>query len=330
MKSSLRTRRTRTGFTLVELLVVIAIIGILVSLLLPAVQAAREAARRMQCSNNLKQMALAVHNFETAYKKLPSSVRPGGLTTAPRIAGLTFLLPYIEQSTMYNQYNQSRNWNDPINLPVTSKQIPTYLCPSSIEPERLDGLPEASPWTANLVSPSDYSPTISVDQRLVTAGLVDNLSGQSLVGLLPKNGTPKFRDAIDGLSNTIMYAESAGRPYVYRKNKRFGTLPTNRVNAGGWARPASDFSLDGSTADGALLPGPCPMNCTNGEDFGSTPFPHPYYGTEGTAEAYSFHTGGAQFSLGDGSVRFISDSISIREFARLITRAGGEISSVLD
>ena len=323
------SRRTtsRNAFTLVELLVVIAIIGILVGLLLPAVQAAREAARRMQCSNNLKQMGLAVHNFESSYKKLPSSVRPGGLTTAPRIAGLTFLLPYIEQTAAYNNYDQTRNWSHAVNLPVTKLLISTFNCPSTPEQERLDGVPELTPWSATFVSNTDYSPTIGVDQRLVSAALVDNLSGSALTGLLPKNGDPKLRDATDGLSNTIMYAESAGRPYVYRKARKFGSLPTQRTNAGGWSRPASDFSLDGSTADGVLTPGPCPMNCTNGEEIGSAAFPHPYYGTEGTAEAYSFHTGGGNFALGDGSVKFISDSIPIREFARLITRGGGEIIS---
>lgn len=320
-------RHSRRAFTLVELLVVIAIIGILVGLLLPAVQAAREAARRMQCSNNLKQMGLAVHNFETTYKKLPSSVRPGGLTTAPRIAGLTFLLPYLEQSSMFNRYDQTKNWFHADNLPVTKTRVPSFNCPSTPDPERLDGVPELTPWSATFVSNTDYSPTIGVDQRLVSAGLVDNLSGTALTGLLPKNGDPKFRDATDGLSNTIMYAESAGRPNVYRRGKKFGSLPTIRTNAGGWSRPASDFSLDGSTADGVILPGPCALNCTNGEEIGSATFPHPYYGSEGTAEAYAFHTGGAQFALGDGSVRFISESISIREFARLVTRGGGEVST---
>lgn len=315
----------RQAFTLVELLVVIAIIGILVALLLPAVQAAREAARRMQCSNNLKQMGLAVHNFESAYKKLPSSVRPGGLTTAPRIAGLTFLLPYIEQTTAYNNYDQSKNWSNAVNLPITKTRISTFNCPSTPEAERLDGVPELSPWSATSVSVTDYSPTIGVDQRLVSAGLVDNLSGTALTGLLPKNGNPKLRDATDGLSNTLMYAESAGRPSVYRKGKRFGAVPMERTNAGGWSRPASDFTLDGSTVDGVISPGPCPMNCTNGDEIGSVVFPHPYYGTEGTAEAYSFHNGGGNFVLGDGSVKFIAESISIREFARLITRGGGEV-----
>ncbi len=315
----------RQAFTLVELLVVIAIIGILVSLLLPAVQAAREAARRMQCSNNLKQMGLAVHNFESAYKKLPSSVRPGGLTTAPRIAGLTFLLPYIEQTSAYNKYDQTKNWSDAVNLPITRIRISTFNCPSTPEPERLDGVPELSPWSATFVSTTDYSPTIGVDQRLVSAGLVDNLNGTSLAGLLPKNGSPKLRDATDGLSNTVMYAESAGRPNVYRKGKRVGELPTQRINAGGWSRPASDFSLDGSTIDGVLSPGPCPMNCTNGDEIGSAAFPHPYYGTEGTSEAYSFHSGGGNFVLGDGSVKFIAENIGIREFARVITRSGGEL-----
>jgi prepilin-type N-terminal cleavage/methylation domain-containing protein/prepilin-type processing-associated H-X9-DG protein len=312
----------RPAFTLVELLVVIAIIGILVALLLPAVQAAREAARRTQCSNNLKQMGLAAHNFHDTFLKLPSSVRPSGLTSLPRIAGLTLLLPFIEQRNSYDKYDQTKNWFDVANLPVTSQTIPSYNCPSTaIDRKRLDGVPEASPWTP-VVAVTDYSPTIGVDQRLVASGLVDFADS----GMLPKNGEPRFADVTDGLSNTLMYAESAGRPAVYRKGqKRFGNLPTDRLNAGGWARPASDFSLDGSSYDGATFPGPCAVNCSNGEAVG-TSFPHPYYGTEGTAEAYSFHPAGINVAMGDGSVRFIAENVSIREFARLVTRASGEVT----
>ncbi len=254
---------------------------------------------------------------------MPSSIRPAGLTPLPRIAGLTFLLPLIEQQNIYDAYDQKKNWSDPVNVLVTSHQIPTFLCPSTPEPKRLDGLPEANPWQGNLVAISDYSPTIGVDQRLKASGLVD----EATAGMLAKNAEPRLADVLDGLSNTVMYAESAGRPFVYRaRHRKIGDLPGNRLNAGGWSRPASDFSVDGSSFDGALLPGPCAMNCTNGEDVGSSPFPHPYYGTEGTAEAYAFHPGGAFFAFGDGSVRFLAQTISLREFARLVTRAGGEMA----
>ena len=313
----------RLGFTLVELLVVIAIIGILVALLLPAVQAARESARRSQCQNNLRQLGLAAHNFHDTYKKLPSSVRPSGATTLPRIAGLTFLLPFLEQSAACNKYDQSVNWSHANNLPLTSQRISTYQCPSSPDPLRKDGDPQVNgtTWVAGLVAVSDYSPTIGVDQRLKAAGFVDDVGS----GMLPKNGEPRLADVTDGLSNTILYAESAGRPFVYRNNRRVSeNINANRVNAGGWPRPASDFSLDGSSFDGAMLPGPCPLNCTNGEDIGSVSFPYPYYGSEGTAEPYAFHVGGAQFTLGDGSVHFIAQTIGIREFARLITRDKSE------
>src|SRR3954471_669028 len=97
--------RSRRGFTLVELLVVIAIIGVLVSLLLPAVQTAREAARRTQCGNNLRQLALAAQNFHDTYRRLPSSIRPAGLTTAPRISGHVQLLPFLEQKNTYDAYD---------------------------------------------------------------------------------------------------------------------------------------------------------------------------------------------------------------------------------
>ena len=177
----------RSGFTLVELLVVIAIIGILVALLLPAVQAAREASRRTQCQNNLKQLGLAATIFTTPSRSCRPVSAPAGLTPLPRIAGLTFLLPFFEQGNAYDKYDQTKNWHDPLNLPITSHVVPTFLCPSTPEPKRLDGLPEASPWVGNLVAITDYSPTIGVDQRLKTANLVDEASA----GILTKNGEPR-------------------------------------------------------------------------------------------------------------------------------------------
>jgi prepilin-type N-terminal cleavage/methylation domain-containing protein/prepilin-type processing-associated H-X9-DG protein len=318
---SIRERKTN-GFTLVELLVVIAIIGVLVAMLLPAVQAAREAARRTQCTNNIRQLGLAAHNFVDVKKHFPSSVRPAGLTSLPRIAGTLLVLPYLEEDNAVKKYDLSTNWHDAVNRPVVSRAIPTLLCPSSPNPERLDGLPEANPWTPDVSAPTDYSPTIGVDRRLKEAGLVDR-DGK---GLLPKNEKPRIRDATDGLTHTIMYAESAGRPFLFRNGTQVGDLSTHRVNAGGWARPASDFSVDGSSYDGASFPGPCAINCTNGEDFANSGFPHPYYGTEGTAEAYSFHSGGANFVFGDGSVRFLSSDMNVREFAKVVTRAGGELT----
>ena len=324
--------RKQKAFTLIELLVVITIIGMLVALLLPAVQMAREAGRRSQCQNSLKQLGLAVHNFSNTYGKLPSSVRPAGTTPLPRIAGLTLLLPFLEQQTFYDKYDQTQNWSAPINAHVVKAIIPTFICPSSTDPTRLDGVPEALPWTATVAAPTDYSPTIGVDQRLADHGLVD-VGGRTGAGILTKNGSPRLADVTDGLSNTILYAESAGRPYVYRRGVRIGDLPADYVNGGGWCRPASDFSVDGASADGTQVGALTDtdvlyaVNRTNGQDVAGTyvsPAGYPYYGTEGTGEVYAFHPGGANIAFGDGSVRLIDEKIGIREFAQLVTRAGHE------
>ncbi len=315
----------RSGFTLIELLVVIAIIGVLIALLLPAVQSAREAARRAQCVNNLKQFGIAIHNFHDTQGVLPSSIRPAGLTPLPRVAGLTFLLQYMEGGNLYNSMNLELTWGTAENSTTSLTKVATFLCPSTPEPERLDGIPEISPFAATVNAVTDYSPTISVDGRLRTLGLVDG-DGK---GMLPKNEKPRLADVRDGLSNTIAYAESAGRPYLYRKGgiQAGADLTLHRVNAGGWARPASDFSVDGSDSGGFTLPGPCALNCTNGEQAAGLPFPLPYYGSEGNAEAFSFHPGGINVLLGDGSARFIKETIGIRIFAKLVTRKGGEVLS---
>jgi prepilin-type N-terminal cleavage/methylation domain-containing protein/prepilin-type processing-associated H-X9-DG protein len=334
----MRTKDVRRGFTLIELLVVIAIIAVLIGLLLPAVQSAREAARRAQCVNNLKQLGIAVHNFHDVNTLLPSSDRPAGATTLPRIAGLTFLLPYFEQNTAYNSYNQSVNWSSPFNSTVVQLKLSTLLCPSAQDNDVLDGDPQlipAAPWAPNVNTVTDYSPTIGIDVRLGPTGL--NLPVNAGVtttvgpwtGLLPKNYKARLAEVTDGLSNTIAFAESAGRPYVYRKGgKKFSSdLLTHRVNGGGWARPASDFSIDGSSQDGSVIPGTCPINCTNGEDIGGQTFPYPYYGSEGSSEVYAFHPGGANVLFGDGSVRFLKETIGMQIFAGLVTRGGGEVLS---
>jgi prepilin-type N-terminal cleavage/methylation domain-containing protein/prepilin-type processing-associated H-X9-DG protein len=344
--------RNRVGFTLVELLVVIAIIGILIALLLPAVQAAREAARRTQCANVEKQLGLAVLNFESAKKQLPDSTRPGGSTTAPRISGFTLILPYLEESALYQQYDFTLNWDaisgaGGANLSITKTPIPALICPSDpLDPNRLDGdpqVPDASghaAWTPE-VAVTDYSPVIGVHPDLGDGVTVASPSGRPALnlvdeatiswdatnksatsGLMRKNAICKLKDALDGLSKTIMYAETAGRPYIFQNGIQApGDLSTVHQNGGGWSRAATDVTLHGSLNDGSQLNGPCPLNCTNGENYPKYNVA-PYF-SEGTSEIYSFHPGGAHLLFGDGSVHFISDKIDIRQLARLIARADG-------
>src|SRR6478752_9077575 len=122
-------RRWR-GFTLIELLVVIAIIAILIALLVPAVQKVRDAAARIQCANNLKQMGLALHNYHGAYQSFPTSVRPAGVTSLPRVSWTIPLLPFIEQDNLRRQYDTTTNWDSAANLPLTSLPVKIFQCPS--------------------------------------------------------------------------------------------------------------------------------------------------------------------------------------------------------
>ena len=342
----------RKAFTLVELLVVIAIIGILVALLLPAIQAAREAARRSSCQNNIRQLGIAMQNFVDVKKVFPSSIRPGGLTTSPRIAGLTLMLPFFEEATIYDKYDQTKNWSDAttnskgaVNKVLVNTRLPNLQCPSVAEPERLDGVPEISPWSPEIGAPSDYAPTIFVDKRLrpnpTTPASASNLVDEAIPpgtpmppdlgsypghGLLAYNFPCKIKQVTDGLSKTIAYAESGGRPYLYRGGRLIESFPDKRVNGGGWCRPASDISIDGTSGDGSTDVGTCAVNCANGIEIGST-FPHPYYNSIGTGEVYAFHPGGAYACMGDASVRWLNSDVNLRDLARLVTRNGNEINT---
>lgn len=184
----------KAGFTLVELLVVIAIIGILIGMLLPAVQMVREAARRTSCSNHLRQLGLAAHNYQSSFGKFPPGVvdNDGNLQDALH-NGWVFLLPHIEQQNLYDQYDFGSDWKSATNLPLASVKVETFLCPSNNSAIAQNGGIDGEPI--------DY---------VMSKGALAYLHDQNLIsGVFDVNSKTTFADISDGSSNTLLMGEGA-------------------------------------------------------------------------------------------------------------------------
>jgi len=307
-------RGRRAGFTLVELLVVIAIIGILVALMLPAVQMAREAGRRMQCSNNLKQIALALHNFEQTYGHLPPGGVSGSTSTEAHKAfriptriehgWAVFLLPYLEHQALYDTYDFRRDWRTPQNRAARETNLSVFKCPSTPDEHRMDSQTFGGYGVVESAV-SDYGVNNAINRSLYALRVIDEQSYRNPYGVMRVNQLQRFADIDDGLSNTMWIFEDAGRPIHWLANHTMGTR--RNISGTGWANRHNEYITHGYNFSGTGSPGACAINCTNNN------------------EIYSFHINGAQGIVGDGSVRFVSEAVEMRVIGRLLTRQAGEI-----
>ncbi|HYT95373.1 MAG TPA: DUF1559 domain-containing protein [Gemmataceae bacterium] len=320
MRTSLaRAKRGRFAFTLIELLVVIAIIGILVGLLVPAVQQARAAADRLQCGNNLKQLALACHNYENAKRQLPLTY-PDQVSTPPGHNWAVFILPYLEQRNLIAGFDYTVDWWRPPNRQIVATQLSIMQCPASPIQNRTQDKPETTPPNKTGACGDYFVPTgvhLDINNALPPG---QQFSAADLRGVIAwydaaTNRSNRLGDVKDGTSNTIMIGECAGREDVWRRGVRypvdFTSSPRVRAQAGAWASTGNPYTIGQRASwDPAFGPIPGVMGINNSNEWG-----HCYY---------SFHQGGANFAFADGSVRFLGESTNLWTLAALTTRAGGE------
>ena len=295
---------SRRAFTLIELLVVIAIIALLVSLLIPAVQQARESARTTQCRNNMKQVMLAFHGYHDLYAGFPNRYSLNGSTLNSGHGWGLKLLPYIEQGNLYKTWNQGKSFFDPENAAVTNIAVPSYLCPTAGSPRTMDV--SSGTTTTSTGIAGDYV----VFHQITTTG-----SGATCINC--NTAAPKTAGTVtpissitDGLSNTVMMSEQAGRPdyYIGRDKQATTSGLTNPKFWGCWAayQSVTFQGWNASTPPGAG--GTYSMNRSNSQGI------------------YSFHQSGAMFGMCDGSARFVSESVPMAILIGLATRNDGEVT----
>ena len=343
------------GFTLVELLVVIAIIGILIGMLLPAVQAVREAARRIQCANNLRQNVLAMHNYASAHgefppgknddgtdnKRTPTPIigRPSDNTQGIEYAWGLFVLPFVEQQNLFDQFRErTNNWDvsavdvlDANGLPLVSNVIPAFICPSDSSP---DGDFNRS-WThtdiesAGLHSKSNYVPVAGVLDPDLDSGEILQLNDPSIAstelrwGMFGNNSRTEFRNIADGSSNVIALGE---RSSITEAEAGFTGSDARSTFGAVWA---GNLARGRDVID-AFEPNASRSAATLGWIESNTAVVE--FGVNGTRPSQgftsSFHTGGVNVGLADSSTHFINESISFDVLIALSVMADGQVVSI--
>jgi prepilin-type N-terminal cleavage/methylation domain-containing protein len=304
-------RSGRKGFTLIELLVVIAIIAILIALLLPAVQQAREAARRTQCKNNLKQIGLALHNYHDVHDRFPpANITMGNCCGTPsHINWAIAILPFIDQAPLYNQYDSNLTNEDPANASVREQILAAYICPSDLNTEQLER-PASGPGSGLDYAPGSYravnGTTDGSNLRWAdNRGDMSNSFIKDNRGVLHHvsdvAGCEKMANIKDGSSNTLM----VGEYHTSSQNRRrtfwaysYTSYSNSTIHIGMPYTLLNDYDK-------------CVSLSTNGSNVCKRGFG-------------SFHVGGIQFLLADGSVRFISTNIDTNTLGALGTILGGE------
>lgn len=281
----------RRGFTLVELLVVIAIIGILIAMLLPAVQAAREAARRMQCQNNMKQMGLAILNYEGTHKVYPPAYQRDytadgqNRSSVPDHSMLAFILPFTEQTQIAAMYDFDLDWSNPKNFGAVKNDIAIFVCPSAPKGRKY----AADYATCETVSSSAYNP-------LIAKGLISRREDWTNLFKPESYGVSASSDVRDGLSHSWMLFEDAGRPEKWvAAGKQSGS-----VSGSQWADDDIEFWVH-DVCNGAQM-----MNCNNNN------------------EIFGFHPSGTVILYADGSVHFELEEIDPEVFISLFTSEAGD------
>lgn len=302
------------GFTLIELLVVLGITGILFAITLPAVQSARESARKTGCTNNLRQVALAVHHFEARHTYFPPAFTNSDLKNPTRKKHniISFLLADLEQQNLADQYSFEYHWFEALRpTPETSNRklaetpIEGLKCPSS----EWNEYAAASDYAVcTQISPRDHA----ARSRLLKAGLIrprkqwvsmlysfgeNTLSGEN-TGELRR---VRRRQIGDGLSHSMMLFEDAGRPALYVAGRRVTGSGKEPLPGALWADSEAEFSIH-DVCNNSL------MNCNNGD------------------EIYSFHISGCNFAFGDGSIRFLHENIDPDLFVSLFTSNAGDVA----
>lgn len=329
---------SRRAFTLVELLVVIAIIGILIALLLPAVQAAREAARRMSCTNNLKQIGVATHNYHDTYKVLPQGglAQTGSSMTNVYVSYFASLLPFVEQASLQDLYNFNKPWeNQPVE--VAQASIAAYVCPSSTTDDPLTDVEIGTIATTDTFGAVTY--LVCKGSSSIWCNQPDSISS-NVKGMFDLGGRRSFRDVRDGLSNTIAVGEGPmGSPWTVCVGQgctgpaATDALGQETVSQMAWlvAQPnrsslgmTPHISMFGSTRDAMNKP----MVTATIIDDGAFGDCSTATGTDSVTNFGSNHPGGANFLFGDGSVHFLSETIDMAIYRGLSTIGGGEVVSI--